>query len=657
MQKEDKIKHNLSTVVKGKKVLIDGNIIPASIHIRDGIIVKISGYEDVPPNTKVIDAENLVVMPGLVDTHVHVNEPGRTEWEGFLTATRAAAAGGVTTIVDMPLNSSPVTTSLEALNEKIKVLPNQCYVDVGLLGGVVPGNSNEITSMIEKGGVVGFKSFMVFSGIDEFPAVEEGDIRAAMEIIRNLKSEGRDVVLMFHAEVGGPIIEAHKDVQNLKPNNYSTFLASRPDTAETEAIEIVIRLAKEYNVHVHIVHLSSAHALDMIKKAKADGVQITVETTFHYLHLVAENVPDGNTLFKCCPPIRAAENREKLWQGLRENVIDMIVSDHSPCTVALKKLEDGNFLNSWGGIASLQLGLSLMWTEAKPRGFTLQDLSKWMCENTSRLVHLQDRKGAIKVGRDADLIIWDPEFQWLVDQSKLEFKNRYSPYHKDTLFGKVHKTILRGQVVFELGAEDGANVFVGEPKGRRVVPTQTESDALFTNPRLPPIERLNLLDTLLFKRAINLLFETAPPLFDKLYGSRPYQSYEHLIFIGRQIIENLSREDLIEVINAHPRIGLNPTAAEKISTLSFREQGLHNENTNDSEVERVYQQLRVLNEAYEQKFGHKFVEFVNGRPKALIVPVLEQRLKNDNHLSELKTGLDEMMKIASDRLKKLLPLP
>eukprot|EP01113_Clastostelium_recurvatum_P033938 TRINITY_DN4546_c0_g1_i4.p1 TRINITY_DN4546_c0_g1~~TRINITY_DN4546_c0_g1_i4.p1 ORF type:complete len:666 (+),score=147.56 TRINITY_DN4546_c0_g1_i4:1966-3963(+) len=650
--RDAKMKH---CVVRGEHVLVQGTLRPASVHIRDGVIVSIDGLDaPIPEGADVIDARSFYILPGVVDSHVHVNEPGRTEWEGFSTATLAAAAGGVTTIIDMPLNSNPVTTTYEALQIKLNALGSQCCVDVGLLGGVIPGNTNEIAPMVEQGGVVGFKMFMVHSGIDDFPAVAEQDIKDAMAVMKELKKKGNDVVLMFHAEVAEPIDAAAEELKSHDPKSYSTFLKSRPDSAETQAIAIVIRLAKEYGVHVHVVHLSSADAIDMIRAAQKDGVYITVETTYHYLHLQAEQVPDGNTLFKCCPPIREASNQERLWQGLHDDVITLVVSDHSPCVVELKRLNQGDFLGAWGGISSLQLGLPLMWTEAQKRNITIGRLFEWIAAKTSALVHLNDRKGSIEVGKDGDVILFDPSAKWVVDQAKLHFKNKCSPYHGETLTGKVMKTILRGQVIFECASDSDYGTHVGAPSGLRLVPTRTQAGHRYSEPRLPPIERLNAADPDVVKRCVDLLFETAPPLFDPLLKARPFRSYEELIDKATTIVQGLNKDERLQVINAHPRIGLDPNAAAQASTLSRREQGV-SDPASDPKIKALFDDLRKYNDLYEQTFGHLFVVFVAGRPKDVILEVLKERLQNEDKAAELNTGLEAMMLIAKDRLKKLHP--
>jgi len=437
------------------RVVLGDTLTPATIFFEDGgAIARVEhGKGAVPEGVILHDFGNLVVMPGIVDSHVHINDPGRTAWEGFPSATRAAAAGGVTTVVDMPLNSSPVTTTLEALRIKQAHTRNKLWVDVALLGGIVPGNEQQIYPMV-KAGVVGFKAFMVHSGIDEFPHVEEESIRAAMCELAKLRDH--DVVFMFHAEVGGPIEQACKSLtkdNSPRSNKYETFLRSRPREAENAAIALVIRLCREYRVRCHIVHLSSSDAIEMLRAARQEGLPITAETTYHYLYFAAEDVPDGNTLFKCCPPIREKDNRDQLWQALKDGVISQAISDHSPCTPDLKLLQEGDFLKAWGGISSLQLGISIVWTQAKARGFTIPQMARFMCTATAELVRLNGRKGSIEAGKDADFVVWDPDAEFVVEESKLHIQNKRTPYHGERLSGVVKHTFLRGRAIYNADDE------------------------------------------------------------------------------------------------------------------------------------------------------------------------------------------------------------
>jgi len=439
-------------IIRGRRVVLIDRIAPASIHIRDGRIVSIGEFAEVAEGCELIEADDdSVVMPGLVDTHVHINEPGRTEWEGFETATRAAAAGGVTTLIDMPLNSIPATTSSAAFHSKLNAAQNKCHVDVGFWGGVIPGNTSEL-ALMKRDGVVGLKCFLVPSGVDEFPHVTEADLREAMPELSRL-----DSLLIVHAELPGPIDEAAPDEDSA--SDYAAFLESRPRQAENDAIELMIRLSREFGTRVHIVHLSSADAVPLIRKAQAEGVNISAETCPHYLHFAAETIPAGATEFKCCPPIRERENREQLWQALADGTIGIVVSDHSPCPGELKLAESGDFLGAWGGIASLQLRLPVIWTEANKRGFSLLDLARWLCLGPAEQVGLQHRKGSIAPGSDADLIVWSPEAEFKVDKSVLRHRHQISPYIGETLSGVVQKTFLRGRKIYDgremVGLADG----------------------------------------------------------------------------------------------------------------------------------------------------------------------------------------------------------
>jgi len=454
-------------VVRARKVVLPESIVAASIHVTGDTITSIESYDSFPEGCELIETDNdSVLMPGLVDTHVHINEPGRTEWEGFATATRAAAAGGVTTLIDMPLNSIPPTTTVAGFEAKLQAARGQCQVDVGFWGGVVPGNAGELAALSELG-VVGFKCFLIHSGVDEFPNVTEDDLRTAMPELTRLGA-----VLIVHAEVPGPISRtgippcsssverqtAGTD-KNVCPTEYQTFLASRPRAAENEAVELMIRLSREFGTRIHIVHHSSADALPMLGDAKIAGVKITAETCPHYLTFAAEEIPDGATEFKCCPPIRERQNREGLWRALGDETIDMIVSDHSPCPPEMKLRETGDFLQAWGGISSLQLRLPIVWTEAQRRGFSIQDLARWLCSAPANLVGLARQKGSIKIDHDADLVIWNPDKQFTVAADALHHRHKLTPYEGRVLSGVVEKTFLRGRKIYDGGE------FVGEPRG------------------------------------------------------------------------------------------------------------------------------------------------------------------------------------------------
>jgi allantoinase len=385
-----------------------------------------------------VTLSDLVILPGLVDCHVHVNEPGRTEWEGFETATLAAAAGGVTTLVDMPLNSLPVTTTRAALLAKLTASTHKCHADVGFWGGVVPGNVADLTEL-GAAGVLGCKAFLVHSGIDEFPNATEADLRRAMPVLASL-----GLPLLAHAELDLGEVASKTD-----PRSYHTYLASRPPEWEDAAIRLLVKLCRETRCAVHIVHLSSASSLPTLKAARQEGLPITVETCPHYLCLEAESIADGATHYKCAPPIRENQNREALWRGLFDGIIDFVVTDHSPCLPALKRPEAGNFMEAWGGIASLQLGLSTIWTEASARGASLTQLAHWLSSGPAHFAGLGQRKGKIQAGFDADLVVWDPDAREEVRAENLHFRHKLSPYLGRQLRGRVHETWLRGQPVFD----------------------------------------------------------------------------------------------------------------------------------------------------------------------------------------------------------------
>jgi len=430
-------------VVRSRRVVTPEGERAAAIHVAGGRIAAVTAWDDVPAGARLDDAGELAVLPGVVDTHVHLNEPGRTEWEGFATATRAAAAGGTTTLVDMPLNSIPATTTREALAAKRSAARGQCAVDVGFWGGVVPGNAGELAGLVADG-VRGFKCFLIDSGVAEFGWVGEPDLAPAMQILAGL-----GVPLLVHAEVAGPVEEATRALGDADPRAYATWLRSRPPAAEDEAIALVTRLCRATRARTHIVHHSAAGALPRIAEARAEGLPLTAETCPHYLHFVAERVPDGATAFKCAPPIREEANREALWRALAEGTLDLVASDHSPCSPALKALEAGDFVAAWGGIAGLQLALPVTWTEARRRGHGLAALARWMSAAPARLAGLAGRKGAIAAGHDADLCIFDPDATFTVTPQRIEHRHRVTPYVGEQLAGVVHRTYLRGEPIWD----------------------------------------------------------------------------------------------------------------------------------------------------------------------------------------------------------------
>jgi allantoinase len=432
-------------VVRGKRVVLPEGERAAAIQIRGGVIAAISSFDDIPAGSPLHEAGESIVMPGLVDTHVHINEPGRTEWEGFSTATRAAAAGGVTTLIEMPLNSIPATTTAAAYREKLAAAIGKLWVDVGFWGGVVPGNVAELRPLREAG-VFGFKCFLVPSGVEEFDHVSEADLCVAAPELAALGAP-----LLAHAEMPGPIAAAGNGLSKANPKSYATWLASRPREAENEAIALLVRLNREFGIRMHIVHLSSSDAIPHLRQAKSDGLAVSVETCPHYLTFAAEEIGEGATEFKCAPPIRERENLEKLWAAVGDGAIDLIATDHSPCPPAMKLPGEGDFIRAWGGIASLQLSLPAVWTEAAPRGYAVPHLAAWLCWGPARLAGLEKRKGTIAVGCDADLVIWNPSAKFVVEPSQLHHRHKITPYAGRALAGVVETTILRGRKIYDRG--------------------------------------------------------------------------------------------------------------------------------------------------------------------------------------------------------------
>jgi allantoinase len=441
----------IELVVRSRRVVTPDGIRPAAVHVAGGTIARVAAWDDVPAGARVDDAGELALMPGIVDTHVHLNEPGRTEWEGFATATTAAAIGGVTTLVDMPLNSIPPTTTREAFAVKRAAARGQCAVDVGFWGGVVPGNAGELAGLVADG-VRGFKCFLVDSGVAEFGWVGEAELAPAMQILATLRhAAGTAVPLLVHAEVAGPIDAVAAEIAHRDPRAYRTYLDSRPPAAEEQAIALATRLCRATRARTHIVHHSAASALPQLRAAHAEGLPLSAETCPHYLHFTAEAIPDGATPFKCAPPIRDAANREALWAALAEGTLELVASDHSPCSPALKAMEQGDFMAAWGGVSGLQLALSIVWTEAARRGHSLADVARWMCAGPARLAGLAGSKGAIAAGADADLVVFADDETTVVTPQAIHHRHRVTPYAGETLRGAVHATYLRGQRVAERG--------------------------------------------------------------------------------------------------------------------------------------------------------------------------------------------------------------
>jgi len=447
----------MDLAIRAWRVVTPAGTKPACIIVRDGKISQIVDAIVIPSDSEVLDLGDRMVLPGLVDTHVHVNEPGRTEWEGFATATRAAAAGGVTSIVDMPLNCLPATTTAAALEQKRRAARGQGWVDYGFWGGLVADNREHLEALAESG-ALGYKCFLAPPGIGGFSMVTPRQVEAAMPIVAQT-----GLPLLTHAELPGPLEAAGHEIDRDRQSDwrkYRTYLRSRPDEAEFEAVGLMVELARRYDCDVHIVHLSSSEALLDIRSAREEGLPLTVETCPHYLHFAAEEIRDGATEYKCAPPIRQRENRERLWGALREGTIDLIATDHSPCPPAMKHFERGSFLEAWGGISSLSLALPVVWTEARPRGFSMGDVVRWMAEKPAELAGLSHYKGRIEEGYDADLVVFDPDASFQVEANRLHYRHPFSPYLGETLRGVVEMTFVRGQRVYAGGK------FAGGPIGR-----------------------------------------------------------------------------------------------------------------------------------------------------------------------------------------------
>jgi allantoinase len=436
-----------------RRVVAGGGVRPAAILVEGEQIRAVVPLDQVPSDFVAHNFGDAAILPGLVDSHVHINEPGRTEWEGFGTATRAAAAGGYTLLVDMPLNSLPATTTVAALEAKREAARGRCRVDWAAWGGIVRDNESD-TETLAAAGVLGFKCFLIHPGIDGFTMVTGEDLRRALPHVART-----GLPLLVHAELAGPVDAATERLADADWKSYATYLQSRPDEAELSAIAMMLSLCRQYNFHLHIVHLSSSQALPLLRTARSEGLVVSVETCPHYLHLAAEEIANGFTMCKCAPPIRSRDNREALWQGLKEGTIDLVATDHSPCPPEMKGIAEGNFKTAWGGISSLSVALPLMWTEARQRGFTLVDIARWMAEGPARLAACHPRKGRLAAGYDADLVVFDPDAEFQVTPERLHYRHPMSPYLGETLRGVVRATYLRGRPAFVDGE------FPGELRG------------------------------------------------------------------------------------------------------------------------------------------------------------------------------------------------
>ena len=436
-----------------RRVVTPEGVRPAALLVEGEKIRSVVAPEQMPEHAEVRDFGDDAILPGLIDPHVHINEPGRTEWEGFETATRAAASGGYTVLVDMPLNCLPATTNVSALETKREAARGRCRVDWMAWGGVVADNAGDV-ELLANAGVRGFKSFLVHPGIDGFTMVTEQQLRAALPHVAKT-----GLPLLVHAELPAPIDSATEELRDADWSLYRTYLQSRPEEAELLAIRWLLALCREYKFRLHIVHLSAAKALPELRAARSQGVPVTVETCPHYLHLAAETIPKGATLFKCAPPIRSRENCEQLWQGLSDGTIDLVATDHSPCPPEMKRMKEGNFRSAWGGIASLSVALAVVYSEARQRGFGLTDIARWMSAVPATLAGCHKRKGRLAAGYDADFVIFDTGRELTVSAKSLHYRHKISPYLGEELKGVVKATYLRGSLVFRDGE------FPGDPIG------------------------------------------------------------------------------------------------------------------------------------------------------------------------------------------------
>ena len=566
------------------RVLSDGELAPRTVIVENGLIIALEPYSaSLHTGTPVEDLGDLVLMAGLTDVHVHVNEPGRTEWEGFATATQAAAAGGVTTLIDMPLNSTPVTTTAEAFETKLAAAEGALTIDVGYWGGLVPEHVDELPGLLSSG-VLGIKAFLVHSGIEDFPNVTPADLDRAAPLLAPT-----ELPLLVHCELdtsGAPAPET-ADVRS-----YRRYLASRPGRWELDAIALVLDRCRKTGTRVHIVHLSCADALPLLREAKAEGLPVTVETCPHYLVLDAESIPDGGTTFKCAPPIRERENRERLWQGLADGTIDFVATDHSPCPPELKKPDEGDFTRAWGGIASIQFLLPVLWTEAQSRGFALADLERWVCARPARFAGLGRSKGRLAVGYRADLVAWDPDAEAVISPETIVYRHKLTPYSGRVWHGAVRGTWLAGEPVWYRGplpARHGASLLretfrfdaLDEEKARGLLKTCCASDRWV----------------------------------DKMLGRRPFGDFARLSRAAGDVWESLGWEDWSQAFAGHPRIG------EKYK--NNREQsGVQNASA------QILARLAAANEAYENKFGFVFLVFATGKTADQMLALLERRLEN-----------------------------
>lgn len=608
--------------ISSSRVVTPGGEFSAAIVIKEGVIEEICDRTRMSPEVSLTDFGDLIISPGIVDAHVHVNEPGRTEWEGFATATAAAAAGGVTTIIDMPLNSSPVTTSVTAFHQKRSAAEGKCRVDVGFYGGLVPGNEANIESLVDEG-VLGIKAFLCDSGLDEFPASGESELRSALAI---LKLSG--VPLLVHAERVGqapPISDV---------TSYAEYSNSRPQEFETTAIEMLIELCREFKSPIHIVHLAAAKGLTDISAAKQQGLPLTVETCPHYLFFSSEDIRDGQTQFKCAPPIRDPENRQALCRAVEDGLIESIGSDHSPCPPELKHRDDGDFTKAWGGIASLQLTLSTMWTLAQQFDWTPRLLAERLSSRPAETFGLGEFKGKIEPGYDADLVVWDPAKSFVVRGTNLLHRHKITPYEGRELLGVVKQTFVRGQTVYR------DDELTGEPIGKVVRGTPANQIACFLNQLLDD-DRSTALETCCASQTWG----------QRMMAGGEFKYDAEVLVRAEQAWVGVDESDLLEAFSAHPRIGDVDSLREKYANTKALAGG--EQSGVESASTDVLQRLAEANDEYFNKFGFIFIVCATGKSAREMLDLLEQRLSNDRSTELINAGA-EQLKITKIRLRKLI---
>lgn len=608
--------------LSGNRVLLEDRLQPATLVVREGRFTEIlprANTADVD-----LDVGDLLVFPGLVDSHVHVNEPGRTNWEGFETATRAAAAGGITTLIDMPLNAVPATTTIEGLRAKQETAARRSLaIDVGFWAGVVPGNQDAVETLATEG-VLGFKAFLVDSGVAEFPPIGFDELERRAPALAAL-----GLPLLVHAEDPRKL----RDLPASGVTSYAEYLASRPSEAESSAIEFLIDISRRSGLRVHIVHLATESALEPLERARREGVPITVETCPHYLAFAAEEIKDRATAFKCAPPIRSSKNREALWRGLESGHIDLIASDHSPAPPSLKHLEDGDFAAAWGGIASLELTLAVVWTGARRRNVPVERIATWMSSAPARLAGLADRKGCIAPGHDADLCIWDPDQPHTVRGAALEQRHPTTPYEGASLFGRVERTYCRGRLVYARGAA------CDRPEGL-LLGSKPDSGCL-------SLAEFNRLDAESARRGLEACCGSQRWTAG-VAAARPFSNLEHLCQTADQVWSSLAAEDWLEAFAAHPRIGDKDGGAQTSSAWSQKEQAGALAAGNETKI-----RLAEGNRRYEERFGHIFLICATGKNADEMLSALETRLQNSSE-RELEIAASEQSKITRLRLEKWL---